>query len=80
MHINIHDIYHSKKGGSDMLPRWCSGKESACQCRRRGFDSWVRKIPWKGMTTHSGILAWEIPWTEESGGLQAMGLQRVRHG
>ena len=31
------------------------------------------------MATHSGILAWRIPWTEESGGLQSMGLQRVRH-
>ena len=29
------------------------------------------------MATHSSILAWEIPWTEESGGLQSMGLQRV---
>ena len=29
--------------------------------------------------THSSILAWKIPWTEESGGLQSMGLQRVRH-
>ena len=33
----------------------------------------------KGMATHSSILAWEIPWTEEFGGLQSMGLQRVRH-
>ena len=31
------------------------------------------------MTTHSSILAWKIPWTEEPGGLQSMGLQRVRH-
>ena len=31
------------------------------------------------MTTHSSILAWEIPWTEEPGGLQSMGLQRVGH-
>ena len=30
------------------------------------------------MVTHSGILAWRIPWTEEPGGLQPMGLQRVR--
>ena len=30
------------------------------------------------MATHSSILAWEIPWTEELGGLQFMGLQRVR--
>ena len=32
----------------------------------------------KEMTTHSGILAWEIPWTEEPGGLQSMGLQKSR--
>ena len=31
------------------------------------------------MATHSGILAWEIPWTEEPGGLQSIGPQRVRH-
>ena len=31
------------------------------------------------MSTHSSILAWEIPWTEEPGGLQSTGLQRVRH-
>ena len=33
----------------------------------------------KGMATHSSILSWRIPWTEEPGGLQSMGLQRVRH-
>ena len=33
----------------------------------------------KGMATHSSILAWEIPWTEEPGRLQSMGSQRVRH-
>ena len=33
----------------------------------------------KAMATHSSILAWKIPWTEEPGGLQSMGLQRVRH-
>ena len=33
----------------------------------------------KGMVTHSSILAWRIPWTEESGSLQFMGSQRVRH-
>ena len=33
----------------------------------------------KGMATRSRILAWEIPWTEESGGLQSIGSQRVRH-
>ena len=33
----------------------------------------------KGMATHSSILAWRIPRTEETGGLQSLGLQRVRH-
>ena len=33
----------------------------------------------EGMATHSSILAWRSPWTEESGGLQSMGSQRVGH-
>ena len=33
----------------------------------------------KEMATHSSVLAWEIPWTEEPGRLQSMGSQRVRH-
>jgi len=33
----------------------------------------------KEMATHASIFAWEIPWTEEPGGLQSIGLQRVRH-
>ena len=33
----------------------------------------------KGMATHSIILAWRVPWTEEPGGLQSMGSQRVGH-
>ena len=33
----------------------------------------------KGMATHSSILAWRIPWTEEPSGLHSMGSQRVRH-
>ena len=33
----------------------------------------------EGMATHSSILAWRVPWTEEPGGLQSMGLQRVGH-
>ena len=38
------------------------------------FDPWIRKIPLeKGMATHSSILAWRIPRTEDPGGLQSMG-------
>ena len=47
-------------------------------------EIWVRSLGQKdplekGMPTHSSILAWEMPWTEESGGLQSMRLQRVGH-
>ena len=47
-------------------------------------ETWVRFLGWEdpleeGMATHSSILAWRIRWTEEPGGLQSMGLQRVRH-
>ena len=43
-------------------------------------ETWVWSLAWedpleKGMATHSNILAWEIPWTEEPGELQPMGLQ-----
>ena len=58
------------------------GKEPACQCRRRKthrFDSWVGKIPWgNGIATRYSILTWRIPWTEEPGVIQSIGLQRVR--
>ena len=47
-------------------------------------ETWVHflggeDLPEKGMATHSSILAWKIPWTKETGRLQSMGLQRVRH-
>ena len=59
-------------GGSD-------GKESACNA-----ETWVQSMGQedpleKGMATHSSILAWSISWTEEPGGLQSMGVARVRH-
>ena len=57
-------------GGSD-------GKESSCSA-----ETWVQSLGWddpleEGMATHSTILAWRIPKTEDPGGLQSMGLQRV---
>ena len=44
----------------------------------------VQSLGWegsleKGMATHSSVLAWRMPWTEESGGLQSTGILRVRH-
>ena len=77
-----------------MLPWWCSGKESACKCRKHRDTG--QSLSWedpldkeikthssilaeKAMATHSSTLAWKIPWAEEPGGLQSMGLLRVRH-
>ena len=47
-------------------------------------ETQVRSLGWKdplekGMASHSNILAWRIPWTEEPGGLQSMTSQRVGH-
>ena len=49
------------------------------------WETWVQTLGWedpleKGKAIHSSILAWRIPWTEEPGGLQSMGSQRVGHG
>ena len=54
------------------FPGGASGKESACQCRRH--EMWVQFLGQEDpleeeMATHSGILAWKIPWTEEPGWL-----------
>ena len=48
------------------------------------WETWVWSLSWEdpleeGMAVHSSILAWRIPWTEEPGRLQSMGLQRVGH-
>ena len=63
------------------LPRWHSGKDPTCQCRR---EMWVRFLGQEdpleeSMVTHSNILPWRLPWTEEPGGLQSIVSQRVRH-
>ena len=62
---------HDKDWG--IIPWWFSSKESTCNA-----EEWIQSLGWedhqeKEMATHSSILAWEIPWTEESGGLQSMG-------
>ena len=64
------------------LPRWFSGKESTCQCRKMQ-ETRVWYLGWedppKSQPIPVSILAWRIPWTEKPGGLQSMGLQRVGH-
>ena len=49
------------------------------------LGTWVQFLGWEdsleeGMATHYSIFAWRIPWTEEPGGLQSIGSQRVGHG
>ena len=58
----------------DGLPWWLIGKESVqeMQVRTLGQEDPLEKE----MATHSSILAWEIPWTEEPGGLQSMGSEK----
>ena len=48
------------------------------------WNTWVQSLGWedpleRGTATYSSILAWRIPWTEEPGGLQSTGSQRVGH-
>ena len=55
------------------MTQWC---KICLQCRKR-FDLRIRKLPLeKEMATHSSILAWKIPQTEEPDGLQSLGLQK----
>ena len=65
------------------FPGGASGKEPACQCRRckrRGFDPWVGRIPWRRAWQPTPVfLPGESPWTEEPGGLQSTGSQGVGH-
>ena len=65
---NAHWCSHCEKG----LLKWLSGKESACNAGDVG------SILGSGRT-HYSILAWEMPGTEGTGGLQSMQVQRVRH-
>ena len=51
-----------------------------CRSHKRQVQSLGQEDPLeKGIATHSSILAWEMPWTEETGGLPSTGVQRVRH-
>ena len=70
---------HGEKANIKSIPPPSGGIESACnaetQVRSLGQEDPLEE----GMAIHSSILAWRIPWTEEPGGLQSMGKQRVEH-
>ena len=65
------------------FPGGASGKEPVCKAgdiRDSGLNpSWEDPLE-EGIVAHSSILVWRIPWTEENGGLQSIGSQKVRHG
>ena len=71
--------------GSEAFPRGARDKEPTCQCRRpETLEICVLSLGQEdpleeGTATHSSILDWRIPWTEEPGGLQSIESQRVRH-
>jgi len=63
---------------ASLLAQWLKKKKKyTCQCRRHGFNPPAREDPLeKGMATHSSILAWEIPWTQERGRIQSTGVAK----
>ena len=63
----------------EKFPGDSDGKESTCNAGDLGLIPRLGKFLGEGKATHSIILAWRIPQTEEPGVLQSMGSQRVRH-
>ena len=61
------------------FPGGSNSEESAWNAEALGSNPRMGESLEEGMATHSSILAWRIPWTEEPGGLQSIGLKRVRH-
>ena len=58
---------------------WCAAVHGVTQSRTRLSDLACMHALKKEVATHSSILAWRIPWTEEPGGLLSMGSHRVGH-
>ena len=61
------------------LPRWLSGKESACNTGDMDLIPGLGRPPGEGNGTHSSIPAWRILWREEPGRPQSIGSKRVGH-
>ena len=66
--------------GASLMAQWVKNPPAMQETQKMWVQSLDQKDPLeKEMATHSSILAWEIPWTEEPGRLQSMELQRVGH-
>ena len=81
----VHGVAKSRTQLSDFIFYLYSFPDGSVVKNLPGMQgTWVQSLGWKDplekeMATHSSILAWWIPWTEEPGGLQSTGLQRVGH-
>ena len=76
MALAMHLIYEHRYLHTG-LPWWLSGVKITTAVQETQVQSLDQEDSLeKEMATHSSILAWEIPWTEEPGGLQSMGLQK----
>ena len=82
---DVFNLFKEGRGESYLKPGGASDKEPICQCRRHetwdpGFDPWVGKIPWRrAWQPTPKFLPGEAHRTEELGGLQSTGLQRIRY-
>ena len=77
--LNLHTLYYSWLVWVPMA-QWVKNPPAMQETK----EMWVPSLGWEDplgeeMATHSSMLAWEIPWTEEPGGLQFMESQKVKH-
>ena len=82
--IYTENFYHSVCLILTLGDTWASLVAQRLKCLSAIWETRVRSLGREdpleqGMVTHSSILAWRIPWTEEPDGVQSMGLQRVGH-
>ena len=76
---SLHEVAVTKTGAS-----WMAHRVKNLPAMQETQEMWVPSLGWEDpleeeMATHSSILVWEIPWTEEPGGLQSMRLKRLGH-
>ena len=77
--MGIHDA-RPTRGASQVALAVKNLPANTGDVKRQGFNALGQEDPLEeGMATHSSILAWRIPWTEEPGRLQSIGLQRAGH-
>ena len=77
-HNIVNDFPNSERLWTSLVTQMEKHLPAMCEIQVRSLGQ--EEPPEKEMATHSSTLAWKTPWTEEPGGLQSMGSQRVGHG